>query len=170
LLYETGAAVAVDLGGDLGRLSIAAYRERIEGFIRDRVDKNPVLRKLQRGEEISGDEFHELAELLESRELQVTEERLQQIYDNRTVHFLQLIRHVLGLEHVPSWEETVSERFAAFFAAHTDLTSLQVLFLRTIRTFVLQRSHLEKRDLVDEPFTRLHPSGVQGLFINVEIA
>jgi len=159
----------IDLGGDLGRLSIAAYRERIESFIRDLVDENPVLRKLQHGEELSGDEFHELAELLESSELQVTEERLQQIYDNRTAHFLQLIRHVLGLEHVVSWEESVSERFDAFIAAHTDLSSRQILFLRTLRTFILQRRHLEKGDLVDEPFTRLHPSGIQGLFTNVEI-
>jgi len=159
----------IDLGGDLGRISIAAYRERMESFIRDLVEQNPVLRKLQHGQELSMDEIHELAELLESSDLQVTEERLQQIYDNRTAHFLQLVRHVLGLEHVSSWEETVSKRFDAFIAAHTDLSSRQVLFLRTLRTFILQRRHLEKRDLVDEPFTRLHPNGIQGLFTDTEI-
>lgn len=159
----------IDLGGDLGRISIAAYRERIESFIRDLVGQNPVLRKLQHGQELSRDEIHELAELLESSELQVTEERLQQIYDNRTAHFLQLVRHVLGLEHVSSWEAIVSERFDAFIAAHTDLSSRQILFLRTLRIFILQRRHLEKRDLVDEPFTRLHPNGIQGLFTNTEI-
>jgi type I restriction enzyme R subunit len=159
----------IDLGGDLGRISIAGYRERIESFIRDLVEQNPVLRKLQRSQELSRDEIHELAELLESSELQVTEERLQRIYDNRTAHFLQLIRHVLGLEHIASWEETVSERFDAFIATHSDLSSRQILFLRTLRTFILQRRHLEKRDLVDEPFTRLHPNGIQGLFTNTEI-
>ena len=159
----------IDLGGDLGRISIAAYRERMESFIRDLVKQNPVLRKLQRGQDLSRNEIHELAELLESSDLQVTEERLQQIYDNRTAHFLQLIRHVLGLEHVASWEETVSKQFDSFIAAHTDLSSRQILFLRTLRTFILQRRHLEKRDLVDEPFTRLHPNGIQGLFTNAEI-
>lgn len=159
----------IDLGGDLGQLSIAAYREWIESFIRDLVEENPVLRKLQYGQELSRDEIHQLAELLESSKLQVTEERLQQIYDNKTAHFLQLIRHILGLEHVPSWEETVSERFDTFVAAHTDLSSRQVLVLRTLRTFILQQRHLEKRDLVNPPFTRFHPSGIQGLFANVEI-
>jgi type I restriction enzyme R subunit len=159
----------IDLGGDLGRISIAAYRERMESFIRDLVKQNPVLRKLQRGQDLSRNEIHELAELLESSDLQVTEERLQQIYDNRTAHFLQLIRHVLGLEHVASWEETVSKQFDSFIAAHTDLSSRQILFLRTLRTFILQRRHLEKRDLVDEPFTRLHPNGIQGLFTDAEI-
>ena len=159
----------IDLGGDLGRISIAGYRERIESFIRDLVEQNPVLRKLQCGQELSRDEIHELAKLLESSKLQVTEERLQQIYDSRTAHFLQLIRHVLGLEYIASWEETVSERFDVFIAAHTDLSSRQILFLRTLRTFILQRRKIEKRDLVDEPFTRLHPSGIQGLFTGDEI-
>jgi len=94
---------------------------------------------------------------------------LRQIYDNRTVNFLRLIRHVLGLEHIASWEESVSERFDQFIAAHTDLTSKQIMFLRTLRTFILQQRRLEKRDLVDEPFTRLHPSGIQGLFTDAEI-
>ncbi|MGB2983181.1 MAG: DEAD/DEAH box helicase family protein [Candidatus Bipolaricaulia bacterium] len=159
----------IELGGDLGRLSIAAYRERVESFIRDLVEANPVLKRLQDGQELTADEIHELAELLESSELQVTEDRLRQIYDNRTVDFLRLIRHVLGLEHVLSWEESVTARFDAFIAAHTNLSSRQILFLRTLRTFILQRRTLEKRDLVDEPFTRLHPSGVQGLFTDVEI-
>ena len=159
----------IELGGDLGRLSIAAYRERVESFIRDLVEANPVLRKLQAGQELTADEVHELAELLESSALQVTEDRLRQIYDNRTVDFLRLIRHVLGLEHVRSWEESVTERFDAFIAVHTDLTSRQILFLRTLRTFILQRRRLERRDLVDEPFTRLHPNGVQGLFTDAEI-
>ena len=159
----------IDLGGDLGRISIAAYRERIESFIRDLVEANPVLQKLRDGQALSADEIHELAELLESSELQVTEERLQEICDNRTAHFLQLIRHVLGLEHVTSWEELVSERFGAFISAHTDLSSLQIQFLRTLNTFILQRRQVEKGDLVDAPFTRLHPSGIQGLFSDAEI-
>ena len=159
----------IDVGGDLGRLSIAAYRERVESFIRDLVEAHPVLQKLQAGKDLTPDEIHELAEVLESSELHVTEERLRQIYDNRTVDFLRLIRHVLGLEHVPSWEESVSERFDGFIATHTDLTSRQILFLRTLRTFILQRRALEKQDLVDEPFTRLHPSGIQGLFTDAEI-
>ena len=159
----------IELGGDLGRLSIAAYRERVEAFVRDLVDENPVLQKVRDGADLTKDEIHDLAALLESSELHVTEERLQQVYDNRTAHFLQFIRHVLGLERVASWEETVTARFDAFIAAHSDLSSRQILFLQTLRTFILQTRRVEKRDLVDEPFTRVHPSGIQGLFGSAEI-
>jgi len=159
----------IDLGGDLGRLSIAAYRERVEAFVRDLVDENQVLQKVRDGAELTKDEIHDLAALLESSDLRVTEQRLQQVYDNRTAHFLQFIRHVLGLERVASWDETVTARFDAFIAAHTDLSSRQILFLQTLRTFILQTRRVEKRDLVDEPFTRVHPSGIQGLFGSAEI-
>jgi len=159
----------IDLGGDFGRISVAAYRERVESFLRDLVEANPVLQKVRDGMELSPDEIHELAALLESSDLEVTEERLQEVYDNRTAQFLQLIRHILGLERVASWEETVTQRFDAFIAVHTDLSSRQILFLRTLRTFILQRRSLERRDLVDEPFTHLHPSGIQGLFTDAEI-
>jgi len=159
----------IDVGGQLGRITIEAYRERVESFIRDLVDAHPVLQKVRDGLALTRDELHELAELLESSDLHVTEERLRQIYDNRSINFLRLIRHVIGLEQVPSWGESVTERFDAFIAAHTDLSSRQILFLRTLRTFILQQRRLEKRDLVDEPFTRLHPSGVQGLFTDAEI-
>ena len=159
----------IELGGDLGRLSVAAYRERIEAFVRDLVDENPVLQKMRDGAELTKDEIHDLAQLLESSELCVTEARLQQVYDNRTAQFLSLVRHVLGLERVASWEETVTARFDAFIAAHSDLTSRQILFLQTLRTFLLQTRGVEKRDLVNEPFTRVHPSGIQGLFGDAEI-
>jgi type I restriction enzyme R subunit len=159
----------IELGGDLGRLSIAAYRERVEAFVRDLVDENPVLQRVRDGADLTKDEIHDLAQLLESSELHVTEERLRQVYDNRTAHFLQFIRHVLGLERVASWEETVTARFDAFIAAHSDLSSRQILFLQALRTFIVQTRRVEKRDLVDEPFTRVHPSGIQGLFGNAEI-
>jgi type I restriction enzyme R subunit len=159
----------IELGGDLGRLSIAAYRERVETFVRDLVDENPVLQKVRDGADLTKDEIHDLAQLLESSDLHVTEARLQQVYDNRTAHFLQFIRHVLGLERVASWDETVTARFDAFIAAHSDLSSRQILFLQTLRTFILQTRRVEKRDLVDEPFTRVHPSGIQGLFGSAEI-
>jgi len=160
----------IDLGDDLGRLSIAAYRERVESFIRDLVEAHPVLQKVRDNVKLSAEEIHQLAELLESSELQVTESRLQEIYDNRTAHFLQLLRHILGLEHLESWAEQVSSKFDAFIAGHTNLTSRQILFLRTLTTFILQRRRIEKRDLVDAPFTGLHPSGIQGLFTDAEIA
>jgi len=48
-------------------------------------------------------------------------------------------------------------------------TSLQIRFLQTLRTFVLQTRHLERRHLVELPFTQIHPRGIRGVFKPSEI-
>ena len=57
----------------------------------------------------------------------------------------------------------------AFIAQHTTYTALQIRFLQTLRTFLLQRGQVERRDLVGSPFTQLHPAGIRGVFPPREI-
>ena len=77
---------------------------------------------------------------------------------------MQLIRHVLGVEPLERWSTYVTRQFEEFIATHTTYTSLQIRFLQALRTFLLQRGRVERRDLVDSPFTQLHPQGVRGVF------
>lgn len=82
---------------------------------------------------------------------------------------MQLIRHVLGVEPLERWSTYVSRKFDEFIAEHTTYSVLQIRFLQTLRTFILQRGRVERRDLVGEPFTRVHPKGVRGVFSAQEI-
>jgi type I restriction enzyme R subunit len=159
----------VEFGPQHERLSTAAYRERVEAAVRTLVAQNPVLQKIQRGEDVDEAELEELAVFLRDHDPHVTEELLQKIYENRAVSFLQLVRHVLGLEQVESWSTTVSRRFDEFVAQHPTLTTLQLRFVQTLRTFILQTRHLEKRHLVEQPFTQIHPKGIRGVFKEEEI-
>ena len=77
--------------------------------------------------------------------------------------------NVLGLERLPSWPEAVTAAFDAFIADHTALTELQIRFLQTLRTFLLQNRRLERKDLLDAPFTQLHPRGIRGVFRGGEL-
>ena len=86
------------------------------------------------------------------------------MYDVRTASFVQLVRHVLGVQPLERWSTYVARKFEEFVAAHTTYTALQLRFLQTLRTFLLQRGRVERRDLVDAPFTQLHPQGVRGVF------
>ncbi|MEA1934601.1 MAG: hypothetical protein U9N60_09260 [Thermodesulfobacteriota bacterium] len=56
-----------------------------------------------------------------------------------------------------------------FITDHTTLTALQIQFLQTLKTFILQTGRIEKPDLIDAPFTRLHPKGIRGVFSPEEI-
>jgi len=152
------------VGPDGRDMPIAAYRQRVEEAVRALVTENPALQRLQSGEPVSDRDLRDLAELLRRQDPSIDEERLRKVYDVRTASFLQLIRHVLGVEPLERWSTYVTRKFEDFIAAHTTYTALQIRFLQTLRTFLLQQGRIERRDLVDSPFTQLHPEGVRGVF------
>ncbi|MBI2354731.1 MAG: DEAD/DEAH box helicase family protein [Deltaproteobacteria bacterium] len=159
----------VEFGPEHERMTSKAYRERVEAYIRSLVDENPVLRRIQAGEQVSDAEVMALARLLQSQDPYVTVGLLRKVYDHKTARFIQFIRHILGLAKLDSWSETVARAFDDFIARHSTFTALQIQFLQTLRTFILQTGTVEKKDLINAPFTRLHPEGIRGVFRPVEI-
>jgi len=63
----------------------------------------------------------------------------------------------------------VNSGFDEFISEHSTLTSLQIRFLHTLRNFIIQTGRLEKKDLIQAPFTRLHPMGIRGVFDREQI-
>lgn len=109
-------------------------------------------------------EVEELAETLEEYEPYPTEENLQKAYDARKVKFLDLIKYIMGLSGLVTFSEKVSEAFAEFIAEHNTLASNQIQFLIVLRDFIINNGELTKKDLVSEPFTKLHARGFLGIF------
>jgi type I restriction enzyme R subunit len=154
----------VVVGPDGRDLPIVTYRQRVEEAIRSLLAENPALQRLQRGEPVSEADLRELAELLRRQDPQIDEERLRKVYDVRTASFMDLLRHVLGVKRLERWSTQVTRAFDDFIEGHTSYTALQIRFLQILRTFVLQRGRVERRDLIDAPFTQVHPQGVRGVF------
>lgn len=154
----------VVLGPDGRDMPISAYRARVEETVRRLLDENPVLQRLQRGQDVSESELRELADLLARQDPGIDEAKLKRVYDVRQASFARLIRHVLGVETLEKWSTFVTREFEDFIAGHTTYSALQIRFLQTLRTFILQRGRVERRDLVDSPFTQLHPQGIRGVF------
>jgi len=159
----------IEFGPDSQRMSVSAYREKVESYVLGLVDGNPVLRKIKDGEEISDAEVMDLAQFLREQDPHVTEDLLRKVYDHKSARFIQFMRHIMGLEKLTSWSETITKAFDNFITEHTTLTALQIRFLQTLRTFILQTGGVEKQDLIDAPFTRLHPRGIRGVFQPKEI-
>jgi type I restriction enzyme R subunit len=159
----------IEFGPEHERLSTSAYRERIESFIRDLVKTNPSLQKLQQGEELTGAEVKALANLLAAQDPYVTEELLRKVYDHKTARFIRFLKHILGLELLGSWEETVTAAFEGFIGRHNTFSAMQLRFIQTLKTFVLQTGRATKKDLIDAPFTQIHPNGIRGVFQPAEI-
>ena len=160
----------VEFGPELERVSVAQYRKLVEDKIRTLLNENTVLKKLKDGAVLDDYDIQKLADILRAEEPHITEELLRRVYDNREARFVDFIRHILGLEQLKTRTETITEAFDAFIAKHNDFSANQIHFLQILRTFVLERGKVDKPDLINRPFTNLHPQGVMGLFDKRQIA
>ena len=159
----------VEFGPEHSAVSVSKYREMVEKLITELTESNPVLQKIKEGKAISEAEAESLAALLHDEHPHITEALLKTVYQNRKATFLQFIRHILGLEILESFPATVTKAFNQFICSHTNLSSRQLDFLNLLKEFILDKETVQKRDLIESPFTILHPQGIRGLFTPKEI-
>jgi type I restriction enzyme R subunit len=159
----------VEFGPEHSAVSVSRYREMVEELVRELTETNPILQKIRDGQIITAAEVEQLADLLHREHPHITETLLRSVYHNPRAHFLQFIRHILGLEVLESYPEMVSKAFEQFIASHTSLSSQQLQFLDLLKHFIMERGAIKKRNLIESPFTIIHPKGIQGLFTPKEI-
>lgn len=160
----------VEFGPHHEAVSISRYREMVEELILALTNSNPILRKLKAGQSINAIEAQTLAETLHAEHPHITEDLLRQVYKNKRAEFIQFIRHILGIEVLKSFPETVSEAFEHFIQQHSNLSSRQLEFLALLKDVIIEREQIEKKDLISIPFTVIHPQGIRGVFSPGEIS
>jgi type I restriction enzyme, R subunit len=159
----------VEFGPQHESLSIAQYRQLVERKVNELIASNPILQKIRDGEAVNELEAETLAAQLHDEHPHITLPLLRRVYQHRTAPFLRFIRHILGLEILESFPDTVSRSIDQFIAEHRALTSHQLQFLNLLRDFLIDRGGIQKRDLIQSPFTIIHPSGIRGVFSAPEI-
>jgi len=159
----------VEFGPQHEALSVAKYRELVEKKINELVSSSPILQKLKQGQEITTDEAQHLAEELHNEHPHITIDLLRKVYNHRKAALVQFIKHILGIEQLETFAETVTKAFDDFVSKHSYLTSRQLQFLDLLKNFVLEKGDVSKRNLIESPFTMLHPEGIRGIFNQKEI-
>lgn len=159
----------VEFGPQNESVSIAKYREMVEEKIKQMTSTNPVLQKIQKGEAISEEEAAELANELHEENPHITIDLLRKVYNHRKAQFVQFIRHILGIEILKSFPDTVAKSFDAFIQTHSYLSGRQLQFLDLLKSYILEKGELQKRNLIESPFTMIHPQGIRGVFSPQEI-
>jgi len=159
----------VEFGPQHEALSVAKYRELVEKKINELVSSSPILQKLKQGKEITTDEAEQLAEELHNEHPHITIDLLRKVYNHRKAALVQFIKHILGIEQLETFAETVTKAFDDFVSKHSYLTSRQLQFLELLKNFVLEKGDVSKRNLIESPFTMLHPDGIRGIFNQREI-
>lgn len=159
----------VEFGPQHEALSVAKYRELVEKKINELVSSSPILQKLKQGQEITADEAEQLAEELHNEHPHITIDLLRKVYNHRKAALVQFIKHILGISPLETFAETVTKAFDDFVAKYSYLTSRQLQFLDLLKNFVLEKGDVSKRNLIESPFTMLHPEGIRGIFNQREI-
>ncbi len=159
----------IEFGPENELVSVSRYKEMVEEMVQQLADQNPILKKIKSGEEISEEELKELAELMNKRDPFVTEKLLQRVYGNQHAKFLQFIKHILQIDVVHSFEETVIQAFDEFIKQHSNLSNNQLEFMNVLKKYLIDKGKIEKKDLINPPFTQLHPQGILGVFSPKEI-
>ncbi len=159
----------IEFGPEHQALSVAKYRELVEQKVNELISANPILQKLKEGMEISEAESEQLAEELHNEHPHITIDLLRRVYNHRKAVFVQFIKHILGIEILQSFPETVSKSFDNFITEHSYLTSRQLQFLDLLRKFIIENEELTRKNLIESPFTLLHPEGIRGVFNPKEI-
>ncbi|HMG83475.1 MAG TPA: DEAD/DEAH box helicase family protein [Ferruginibacter sp.] len=159
----------VEFGPQHEALSTAKYRELVELKVNELVIANPILQKLKDGMDISEEEAKQLAGELHNEHPHITIDLLRRVYNHQKAVFIQFIRHILGIEVLQSFPETVSKAFDEFLLAHSYLTSRQLQFLELFRKYIIDNGMFTRRNLIESPFTLLHPEGIRGVFNPNEI-
>lgn len=159
----------VEFGADRESVSITKYKEMVENKIAELLDKNLMLQKLKNGESITNEEIESLAQTLHDENPHITIDLLRRVYMNKKAPFLKFIKHILGVEELKNFPDTVSESFAKFIQMHPTLTTTQLKFLELLKNYIIDNGDITKKDLIQAPFTVIHPSGIRGVFTPIEI-
>jgi type I restriction enzyme R subunit len=159
----------VEFGPENEAVSITRYREMVEEKIKELMESNPILQKILDGNLISEDEIEELTNELHEENPHITIGLLRRVYQNKKAKFLQFIKHILGLEVLETFTDSVANAFDDFITEHNDLSSRQLQFLDILKKYILEKGNLEKKNLIESPFTMIHPEGIRGVFSPKEI-
>lgn len=138
--------------GPSGEGSFAeTYRARVEALVKDLAGDNPALQRLQRGEELSSEDFEAIAAALNGPDLFVTEECLREAYHQPKASLADFLRHILHIATLPSREESISQAFDDWVRHHPHLTATQLMFVRTLRKAVMQKAEITSLDALRKP-------------------
>jgi len=159
----------VEFGPQHEALSVAKYRELVEQKVNELVSSSPILQKVKQGLDITPDEVERLAEELHNEHPHITIGLLRKVYNHRKAELVQFIKHILGIQTLETFAETVIKSFDDFINKHSYLSSRQLQFLDLLKNFVLEKGQISKRNLIESPFTMIHPEGIRGIFNTKEI-
>jgi type I restriction enzyme R subunit len=130
------------------------YREKWEDKIIELRRSNPVIEKVFRGEELTEEEWEDLARHLNSPQYYFVEESLRRAFEQPTGSLSDFIRVAFGLFKFPTREERIENAFNTWVAEHSSsINPAQAQMLRLLKVRVMSGEEITMRLFSKPPFS-----------------
>ncbi|TAN44678.1 MAG: DEAD/DEAH box helicase [Nitrospirae bacterium] len=130
------------------------YREKWEEKIVELRKTDPTVEKIFRGEELTEDEWTELAGRLNSPEYYFKEDSLRKAFEQPTGSLSDFIRVALGLDRFLSREERIEKAFNTWVTEHSsNINPAQAQMLRLLKARVMTGEEITIRLFSQPPFS-----------------
>lgn len=149
----------VEVGPEGERIDKREYLTDWEKAIRDAVERNPIIRKVETGDPLTEAEEQELAERLNQPERYFNEENLRRAYRNPGGTLVDFIRAALGQQIIKSREERIEENFRAWLVTR-NLSPEQAQYLSLLKNRGIARGQLVIDDLFQPPLSILNAANL----------
>ena len=154
---------------------VVTYRAEVEAHIKELAETNPVVRKIKDGETVSEDDLQGLINTLNQADLFITEQNLRATFGIDDASLVDLIQLAIGLIHLKSRAELIGEAFDRFIVSHHEYSANQILFIRSVRTVLVQEAERARKidltynNLFEPPFTSFGRDAAERLFTKQQI-
>ncbi|HMH10833.1 MAG TPA: type I restriction-modification enzyme R subunit C-terminal domain-containing protein [Candidatus Nitrosopolaris rasttigaisensis] len=114
-----------------------------------------------------------LAVLLNKPDLFIKEEILRQVYENPDTRLIDFIKHILGIQHLPSKKERIEAEVQRFLQNHSSFSPAQRRFIYALQSLLLRQGEEQDQGtftldhLIQAPFNRI--GKIEDLFSTHEL-
>jgi type I restriction enzyme, R subunit len=161
-IKEDSSEVQVERRSSLiSSVDLAVYRQRVYAALEKLFDTNPTLEKIRLGLPVSDHDLQALVSLVLTQHPDINLNDLLDFYSDTAAHLDDILRSIVGLK-----PELVRTSFTEFVQKHPGLNSKQIQFINMLTNHITRNGGVSMEKLYDEPFTRIHSDGMDGVFTN----
>ena len=137
-------------------VNLKAYEEHIKQVIQKMVNDSPTLQQLFVGAKLSDEEIKTLKDELLKEDIKP--EQLSKLYECKSNDLVEIFESIINKK-----EYKLPHLLEKFLRTHA-LTSKQIEFIKAIKHYIEEKRDIKRADLVNNPFTKFHKMGIQGMF------
>lgn len=137
-------------------VDLKAYDEHILKVIQRLVNESPTLQQLFVGGTLSDKDVEALKDELLKENIEV--EQLSEMFECKSNDIIDIFRSIINKK-----EYKLPHLLDNFLQTHK-LSSKQIDFIKAIKHYVEEKHDITRKDLTENPFTKFHKIGIQGMF------